>query len=647
MKIAPYGSWASPITSELLVKGTIRLVEIAVDGDDIYWIESRPTETGRYVIVRRSPNGTMTDITPPPFNARTRVHEYGGGAFCVDDGIVYFANFADQRVYRQEPGGDPRPITPNLPLRYADFAPDRARGRLICVREDHRQAHGAEQDAINTIVALDTSGGDLDQGGTVLISGADFYSNPRISPDGTRLAWLSWNHPNMPWDGTELWVGDIAADGSIVSPRRIAGGLEESIFQPEWSPDGVLHFVSDRTGWWNLYRWRGDHAEPLAPMEAEFGEPQWVFGQSTYAFASPSRIICSYTQSGRWYAGDLDATVPRLTTIPAPWTVVDTIRVGNGFAVFRAASPTEPMALVKRDLTPGQTEVIRRSASVEIDSGYISVPGEIAFPTEGGQTAYGFYYPPKNRDYQGPEGELPPLIVISHGGPTGSTSPMFSLQTQYWTSRGFAILDVNYGGSTGYGRAYRERLNGKWGIVDVDDCVNGARFLAAEGLVDGNRLTIRGWSASGYTTLAALTFRSVFQAGASHYGISDLEALVRDTHKFESRYLDRLIAPYPECRDVYIERSPIYHVDRLSCPLILFQGLEDKVVPPNQAQMMYDAVKAKGLPVALVLFEGEQHGFRKAENIRRSLDGEWYFLSRVFGFELPEPIEPVEIANLP
>jgi dipeptidyl aminopeptidase/acylaminoacyl peptidase len=305
------------------------------------------------------------------------------------------------------------------------------------------------------------------------------------------------------------------------------------------------------------------------------------------------------------------------------------------------------MALVKLDLATGQTETIRRSASVEIDSGYISVPGEIAFPTEGGQTAYGFYYPPKNKDYRGPEGELPPLVVISHGGPTGSTSPMFSLQTQYWTSRGFAILDVNYGGSTGYGRAYRERLNGKWGIVDVDDCVNGANFLAAEGLVDGNRLAIRGWSASGYTTLAALTFRSVFQAGASHYGISDLEAMVRDTHKFESRYLDRLIAPYPECRDVYLERSPIYHVDRLSCPLILFQGLEDKVVPPNQAQMMYDAVKAKGLPVALVLFEGEQHGFRKAENIRRSLDGEWYFLSRVFGFELPEPIEPVEIANLP
>lgn len=647
MKIAPYGSWASPITSELLVKGTIRLVELALDGDDIYWIESRPTEAGRYVIVRRSPNGTMTDINPPPFNARTRVHEYGGGAFCVDNGIVYFANFADQRVYRQDPGGEPRPITPDLPLRYADFAPDRARGRLICVREDHRQAHGAEQDAINTIVALDTAGSDLEQGGTVLISGADFYSNPRISPDGTQLAWLSWNHPSMPWDGTELWVGDITAGGSIVSPRRIAGGPQESTFQPEWSPDGVLHFVSDRTGWWNLYRWQNERAEPLAPMEAEFGEPQWVFGQSTYAFASPSRIISAYTQSGRWFVGDLDTTVPRLTTLPAPWTVVDSVRAGNGFAVFRAASPTEPMALVKLDLATGQTETIRRSASVEIDSGYISVPGEIAFPTEGGQTAYGFYYPPKNKDYRGPEGELPPLVVISHGGPTGSTSPMFSLQTQYWTSRGFAILDVNYGGSTGYGRTYRERLNGKWGIVDVDDCVNGARFLAAEGLVDGNRLAIRGWSASGYTTLAALTFRSVFQAGASHYGISDLEAMVRDTHKFESRYLDRLIAPYPECRDVYLERSPIYHVDRLSCPLILFQGLEDKVVPPNQAQMMYDAVKAKGLPVALVLFEGEQHGFRKAENIRRSLDGEWYFLSRVFGFELPEPVEPVEIANLP
>ncbi|HEY8448633.1 MAG TPA: S9 family peptidase [Thermomicrobiales bacterium] len=647
MKVAPYGSWASPITSELLVRGSVRLLEIKVDGDDVYWIESRPTEAGRYVIVRRTPDGRTQDINPAPFNARTRVHEYGGGAFHVDNGTVYFANYADQRVYRQDPGGAPRPITPDLPLRYADFNSDRRRGRLICVREDHRGAHGPEQDAVNTIVALDSDGGDLETGGTVLLSGADFYSNPRVSPDGTRLCWLSWNHPNMPWDGTELWVGTIASDGSISDARLVAGGENESIFQPEWSPDGILYFVSDRSGWWNLYRWREEQIEALAPMEAEFGEPQWVFGQSTYAFASPTRIICAYTQGGRWYIGDLDLTGPTLRTIPAPWTLVDLIQTGPGFVVFRAATPTEPTAIVRHDLATGQTEVLRRSATVEIDSGYISVPGTIEFPTEGGLTAYGFFYPPKNKDFTGPEGELPPLVVISHGGPTGSSSAAFSLQTQYWTSRGFAILDVNYGGSTGYGRAYRERLNGKWGIVDVDDCVNGARYLAEEGLVDGNRLAIRGWSASGYTTLAALTFRSVFKAGASHYGISDLEAMVRDTHKFESRYLDRLVAPYPEGRDVYLERSPIHFVDRLSCPLILFQGLEDKVVPPNQAQMMYEAVKAKGLPVALVLFEGEQHGFRKAENIRRALDGEWYFLSRVFGFELPEPIEPVEIENLP
>lgn len=647
MKVAPYGSWASPITSELLVRGSVRILEIKVDGDDVYWIESRPTEAGRYVIVRRTPDGRTQDINPAPFNARTRVHEYGGGAFHVDNGTVYFANYADQRVYRQDPGGAPRPITPDLPLRYADFNSDRRRGRLICVREDHRGAHGPEQDAVNTIVALDSDGGDLETGGTVLLSGADFYSNPRVSPDGTRLCWLSWNHPNMPWDGTELWVGTIASDGSISDARLVAGGENESIFQPEWSPDGILYFVSDRSGWWNLYRWREEQIEALAPMEAEFGEPQWVFGQSTYAFASPTRIICAYTQGGRWYIGDLDLTGPTLRTIPAPWTLVDLIQTGPGFVVFRAATPTEPTAIVRHDLATGQTEVLRRSATVEIDSGYISVPGTIEFPTEGGLTAYGFFYPPKNKDFTGPEGELPPLVVISHGGPTGSSSAAFSLQTQYWTSRGFAILDVNYGGSTGYGRAYRERLNGKWGIVDVDDCVNGARYLAEEGLVDGNRLAIRGWSASGYTTLAALTFRSVFKAGASHYGISDLEAMVRDTHKFESRYLDRLVAPYPEGRDVYLERSPIHFVDRLSCPLILFQGLEDKVVPPNQAQMMYEAVKAKGLPVALVLFEGEQHGFRKAENIRRALDGEWYFLSRVFGFELPEPIEPVEIENLP
>ncbi len=643
MNVEPYGSWHSPITSAVIVAGTVRLGEIVLDGRDVYWVESRPNESGRSVIVRRTPDGATADVNPAPFNARTRVHEYGGGAYTVVDGTVFFSNDADQRLYRQDPGGEPRPITPAVDVRYADAALDRPRRRLICVREDHRTS---DQDAVNTLATVDLDGASAVDGGRVLVSGNDFYSSPRVSPDGSRLAWLTWHHPNMPWDGSELWVGELVADGSVAGARQLAGGPAESIFQPEWAPDGVLHFVSDRSGWWNLYRGHDGAIEPLWPMEAEFGLPAWVFGMSTYGFASPTRVICAYTQHGTWHVANLDTAAGRLDAVPIPFTEVSGIQVGDGFVVFRGGSPTEATAIYRHDLATGNTVALRRSSTVAVDRGHLSVPGALDFPTQAGLTAHGFYYAPTNRDDAGPDGELPPLVVLSHGGPTGATSTSLNLQTQYWTSRGFAVLDVNYGGSTGYGRAYRERLNDRWGIVDVDDCVNGARYLATEGLVDGNRLIIRGWSASGYTTLAALTFRDDFKAGASHFGISDLEALVKDTHKFESRYLDRLIGPYPERRDLYLARSPIHHVAKLSCPLILFQGLEDKVVPPNQARLMYDAVQAKGLPVAMVLFEGEQHGFRKAENIRRSLDGELFFLSRVFGFDLPEAIAPVPIANL-
>ena len=638
-KVAPYGSWKSPITSDLIVSETIVLGQIALDGQDIYWVEMRPTEGGRYVIVRRTPDGRTTDVTPLPFNARTRVHEYGGGAFAVADGTVYFSNFADQRLYRQDPGGEPRPITPEADLRYADGVFDHRRGRLICVREDHTDPG---REAVNTIVSLDLDG----NGGRVLVSGNDFYSSPRLSPDGSRLAWLTWNHPNMPWDGTELWVGELDANGSLGRIERVAGGADESIFQPEWSPDGVLHFVSDRMGWWNLYRWRGGRVEPLIEMEAEFGLPQWVFGLSTYAFESAGRIICAYTQHGTWQLASLDTATGKLDPIETPYTQIEGLRALPGRVVFLAGSPTEALSVVQLDLATGGLEVLRRSSKVTIDPGYLSIPQEIEFPTEGGLTAHAFFYGPKNRDYVGPPGERPPLLVISHGGPTSAASTALSLVIQYWTSRGLAVLDVNYGGSTGYGRAYRRRLEGQWGVVDVDDCVNGARYLVERGEVDGNRLAIRGGSAGGYTTLSALTFRDIFQAGASYYGISDLEALTKHTHKFESRYLDRLVGPYPERRDLYHERSPIHFTHRLSCPMILFQGLEDKVVPPEQAEKMFEAVLAKGLPAAYLPFEGEQHGFRRAENIKRALDAELYFYSRVFGFELADPVEPVHIENL-
>jgi dipeptidyl aminopeptidase/acylaminoacyl peptidase len=645
-RIAPYGSWKSPITPDVIVSETVDLGQIARDGEDTYWTEMRPAEGGRYVIVRRTPDGRMTDITSPPFNARTRVHEYGGGSFVVADGTVYFSNFADQRLYRQDPGTEPQPLTPKVDLRYADGVVDRGRGRIICVREDHTDTG---REAVNTLVSLslDPADGQGDDGGQVLVAGNDFYSSPCISPDGSRLAWLTWNHPNMPWDGTELWVGELEPDGSLGHTERVAGGVAESVFQPEWSPDGLLYFVSDRTGWWNLYRWRAGSIEPLIQMEAEFGRPQWIFGLSTYAFASSARIVCTYTAQGTWHLASLNTDTRQLKPIETPYSHIVFVQAAPDRAAFVAGSPTQPAAIVQLDLTTLKFEVLRRSSEIAIDSGYLSAPQAIEFPTESGLTAYAFFYPPKNSDYVAPPGELPPLLVISHGGPTGATSSALDLQrVQYWTSRGFAVLDVNYGGSTGYGRSYRQRLDGQWGIVDVDDCVNGARHLVGQGKVDEERLIIRGGSAGGYTTLCALTFRDLFRAGASYYGISELESMAQDTHKLESRYLDRLIGPYPEQRPLYQERSPIHFTDRLSCPVIFFQGLEDKVVLPNQAEAMVEALRKKGMAVAYVPFEGEQHGFRRAENIKRALDGELYFYSQVFGFELADPVEPVPIENL-
>jgi dipeptidyl aminopeptidase/acylaminoacyl peptidase len=672
-KIAPYGSWKSPITSDLIVQGSVGLGAVRADGEDLYWLELRPSEGGRSCLVRRKPDGATRDMTPQPFNARTRVHEYGGGDFVVHQGTIYFSNFSDQRLYRQTPDADtePQPLTPesNAELRYADMILDANRRRLIAVREDHTA--GAHEPA-NTIVAvrLDSNTTDTTNaeppdpdttnagkpgggGGQVLVSGYDFYSSPRLSPDGKHLAWLCWNHPNMPWDGTELWQGDIAEDGTISGARLIAGGRDESIFQPEWSPDGRLHFVSDKSGWWNLYRVgsgeAGGEFEALCEMEAEFGQPQWIFGMSTYAFTAADEIICSYTVRGMSSLARLDTKTKQLHAIESPYADIQYLQATPGRAVFRAGAPHTAAAIVALDLTDPdhpQFEVLRRSSDLKIDEGYLSIAQPVEFPTANGQTAHAFFYPPRNRDFAAPEATRPPLLVKSHGGPTSAASTTLSLNIQYWTSRGVAVLDVNYGGSTGYGREYRRRLNDTWGITDVADCSNGARYLAAEGLVDGARCVITGGSAGGYTTLAALTFGDTFKAGASHYGVSDLGALVRDTHKFESRYLDNLIGPYPERQDLYHARSPINFTERLSCPVIFFQGLEDKVVPPNQAELMVEALRAKGLPVAYVAFPGEQHGFRRAENIKRALDGELYFYSRVFDFELADPVEPVKIENL-
>ena len=640
MPSAPYGSWKSPVTAELIASGTVGLGQSALDGDDTCWVEMRPAEGGRSLVVRRTADGQTTDVTPVPFNVRTRVHEYGGGAFCVAQGTVYFSNFSDGRLYRQAPNETPRPLTPDGPFRYADLVIDHYRRRLLCVREDH----GADgHQPINTLVSVPLDGIGSPR---LLMAGADFYSTARLSPDGARLAWLTWNHPNMPWDGTELWLGEIKADGSLGRGERVAGGADESIFQPEWSPDGVLHFVSDRSGWWNLYRWRTGRIEPLCEKAAEFGLPQWIFGGATYAFVTAKEIACTYSERGLRRLATLDTRTLVLTPLQTGLTDFDGVRAAPGRVVFNGGSPTQALATMQLDLHTERIDVLRPSMDVVVDEGYISRPEAVEFPTEHRRTAHAFFYPPRNQDYMGAPGQRPPLLVMSHGGPTAATSSTLRLAVQFWTSRGIAVLDVNYGGSTGYGRAYRQRLDGQWGVVDVDDCVNGARYLVNRGLVDGNRLAIRGSSAGGYTTLCALTFRDVFKAGASYYGIGDLEALAKDTHKFESHYEERLVGPYPARRDLYRARSPIHFTDRLSCPLIFFQGLDDKVVLPNQAEAMVAALRAKKLPVAYVPFAGEQHGFRRSDTIRRALEAELYFYSRVFNFQLPEPVEPVHIENL-
>lgn len=640
-KTAPYGSWESPITAELIAASAISLVDTATDGDMTYWLEGRPSEGGRYVLVRHTPGGTIADVTPQGYNVRTTVHEYGGGAFIVHDGVVYFSNFGDQRVYRQPIGSEPQPLTPEGAMRYADYHFDSLRNRLLCVREDHTV--DTPDKVVNTIVAIDAAAGGP---GVVLVEGNDFYSDPAVSADGSRLCWLTWNQSNMPWDGTELWVADLGSDGMPGGATLVAGGLEESIFQPEWSPDGSLYFVSDRSGWWNLYRWRDGSVDRMTEAEAEFGEPQWTFNTRTYAVESAGRIIVTYEARDGAKLATLDTKSKKLTEIATPYTQVYGISLANGLAVFIGGSPTQALAVVEMDTAGGEPRVLKRSTDLQVDPDYISPAQAIEFPTTGGETAHANYYAPRNKVYEGPAGEKPPLLVISHGGPTDNSPSTLNLRIQFWTSRGIAVVDVNYGGSTGYGREYRRRLNGAWGIVDVDDCTNAALYLAERGDVDRNRLAIRGGSAGGFTTLAALAFRDVFSAGASYFGVGDLEALAIDTHKFEYRYLDRLIGPYPERRDLYLERSPVHHMDRFSAPMIVLQGLEDKVVPPKQAQDIIEALRKKKVPVASLFFEGEQHGFRKAENIVKAMNCELYFYSRVFGFDLRGDHETIVIENL-
>jgi dipeptidyl aminopeptidase/acylaminoacyl peptidase len=636
---APCGAWTSPITAAVVAAGATPLSQVLLDGGEVYWLAGRAKEGGRNTLLRRR-GSDIQELTPAPFNVRTRVHEYGGGATLVADSHIWFSNFADNRVYRidRAGGGEPVPVSAGGARRWADFVLDRAHRRLIGVREDH--SAGAAY-PVNTLCALGA-----DDSETILVEGNDFYSSPRISPDGKHVAWLCWDHPRMPWQGTELWLAEIGADGTLLDGRLIAGGEDEAIVQPEWSPDGTLYFVSDRSGWWNLYRYEHGVVHAVCPRAAEFGGPHWTFGNSMYGFRSATEIVCTYIEDGVSRLARLDTGSGKLVEIDTPYQEIRELHVENDTVALLGGAPTVAAEIACIDLITGRRDVLARSIEQLPDVGYLSVPQSIRYPSEDGRTAYAFYYPPTNKDYAPQPGERPPLMVIGHGGPTGMAASTLKLATQFWTSRGVAVLDVNYGGSTGFGRAYRDLLKGRWGVIDVEDCVAGARYLADRDLVDRERLVIRGGSAGGLTTLCALAFHDVFKAGASYYGVSDLKGLDADSHKFESHYNEYLIAPKADADRVYAERSPINHTDKLHRPMIFFQGLDDKVVPPPQSEVMVRALRARGVPVAYVTLEGEGHGFRKADSIVRTLEAELYFYLRVFGIPVPASLPAVEIENL-
>ena len=645
MTTAPYGSWATPVTSELVVRAARQPGGVALDGNDLWWSESRPDEGGRIAVMRRNGEGPAEEVLGAPWSARTAVHEYGGGAWWVVGGVLWFADWASQCLHRMDPGGSPVPLTPDpvvaRGLRYADGSLHPDGETLLCVQEEH---HADRSEATNTIVRLDARRPSTPE---VLVAGPDFVSDPRWRPDGRGFCWIEWDHPDMPWDATRLVV-DVGGARTVV-----AGGDErESVGQPTWAPDGSLWFFADGTGFWSLYRWTATGGrEAMVDLGLDIGFPQWVFGQSCYAFLDDGRVAFSYGDGGLQHLALWEPVGGGVLRLDVGHTVVESLRARGDELVYLAASPTAELH-VARVVVAGEhvasVEAVVPARDLGLPDTWCARPEALSFPTADGAEAHALFYPPTNPEVGAPAGEKPPLLVLIHGGPTSAARPMLSLGRQYWTSRGFAVADVNYRGSTGYGRAYRTLLQGEWGIADVEDCVAVCEFLVARGAVDPARLCIRGGSAGGFTTLAALTFHEVFAAGASHFGVADLGALAADTHKFESRYLDSLVGPWPEARAVYEERSPIFHTDRIDRPLAVFQGLDDPVVPPNQAEMIVSALRSTGVPVAYRAFEGEQHGFRQAKNIRASLDGELSFYAQVLGFDLPadEGIDPITVENL-
>jgi len=636
-----FGSWISPIQADMIAKKEIKILNIFVDNEDIYISERRASEKGRSTILKY--NGkSFEEVLDKKFNVRTMVHEYGGQSFCVNKGNIYFSNFDDQKIYKKDILGDVYPITPISNDRYANYTIDEKRNLIYAVQEDH-----LEKEVINSIVKIDENN-KVEK----IAAGYDFYSSININSDKTKMAFLAWNHPDMPWDSAKLFIADIQKDGTLKNIECIAGSENESIIQPKWGRDGYLYFISDKTNFWNLYRFKEGSFKNIYPMDAEFGYPLWMFGMSTYDFYIENDklfIVAIYNKDGRDNLCVIDPennTIKDIKTDYTAFSQFSNISVMGSNVLFLGASPIERESLVSLDLKSNEVTVLKKSKSLDIDLSYISIPQNIEFPTENDKTAFMNYYPPKNKDFLGNKNDKPPLIVRSHGGPTGQALSILNFDIQYWTTRGFAIADVNYSGRTGYGREFRQRLYGNWGIVDVDDCVNAALYLVKKCLVDENKLIIKGGSAGGYTTLAALTFRDTFKAGAAYFGICDLEMFHGDTHKFEAKYDEKLLGPYPEKKQVYFDRSPINFIDHLSCPIILFQGKEDKIVPPNQAEKMFDSLKEKKLPTAYLLFENEGHGFKSGDVIKKALESELYFYSRIFVFQIDDKIEPIDIYNL-
>ncbi|MFO0447308.1 MAG: prolyl oligopeptidase family serine peptidase, partial [Pseudomonadota bacterium] len=633
----PYGEWRSPVQAKDLAIGGTRYGELQADGDFLYWLEPIAAE-GRTVVMRRGLSGAAETVTPPGFGVRTRVHEYGGGGLTVANGVVYFTHARDQQIWRHRPGEAPEALTRETGTRYANCTADPVRPRLVCVREDHR----GEGEPRNALVAVALADGAT----SVLFDGTDFVSDPVFDAAGRRFAFLAWNHPHMPWDRVEVRVADVRADGALAGVRAINAGVDEAARTPRWARDGSLWFVGDRDGWWNFLRWDGRRVRAVTRERLEFGFAGWELGAETWDFLPDGRIVAAYNEAGDEGVALVDERDGRVQRLAADIVGARSLAVGSDRAWLEAGFRDRAHAIVELDPATGDAAVVRSPASPGFEAG-ASRAVALSYPTTDGMTAHAFYYPPANAEYRGPDGAKPPLVVIAHGGPTLHTTPAYNVGIHYWTSRGIAVLDLNYRGSTGFGRDYRRSLYGRRGEYDVQDAVQGARFVAAQGLADPERLLIRGNSAGGFIVLAALAFHDVFRAGANYFGVSDLETLRADTHKFESRYVETLIGPWPEARERYRQLSPIHNLDGLDRPLIVFQGLDDKVVPPNQSQRIVTALRARGVPVAYLEFAGEAHGFRQLKSNVEAREAELAFYGRVLGFRPAGELPAVRIDNLP